>query len=412
MRDRASIEAVDAARFGPSWLRPLYETYSFSQIPHAIPSLFDAPNDAADRLLGKLSGRYRIVILLFLDAFGWRFFEQYAEQYPFLRRFCEHGIVTKLTSQFPSTTTAHVTDIHSGRAVGESGLYEWFTYEPSIKDVIAPLFFSIAGNRRPNTLVDRGVAPEDIFPSGTIYQRLAEAGVRSHVFQHQSIAGSPPTRVLTRGARGHAFASLQEGVRDLVDTVLGERGSAYYFLYFGGIDTAGHAHGPASRQFASQIELVFSTLESILHTSLAGAADDTLLLLTADHGMIHGEPGETIYLNEVIPESAEWLRARPSGYSRDMVLHVHEEALPGAEAQLRECLDGIAEVRRIPDLIADGFFGTVGPALLDRIGDLMILPLGERLVWWRGGPATEFRGYHGGLSVEEMETEILSLAYT
>ena len=57
---------------------------------------------------------------MLLDAFGRRFLERYAD-HPFLRRL----EITPIATQFPPTTTAHVTTMHTGRPVGEHGLYEW-----------------------------------------------------------------------------------------------------------------------------------------------------------------------------------------------------------------------------------------------------------------------------------------------
>ena len=76
------------------------------------------------RLLGPLARPYQKVVLLFVDAYGWRFWQQDHARFPFLRRFAEQGMVTRLTSQFPSTTAAHVTAMHTGLPVGESGVYE------------------------------------------------------------------------------------------------------------------------------------------------------------------------------------------------------------------------------------------------------------------------------------------------
>ena len=73
------------------------------------------------------SGEYDAVVLFLVDGFGWCFFEKFQEM-PFLRRLTTGGTLEKLTSQFPSTTAAHITTIHTGLPVGESGIYEWFYY--------------------------------------------------------------------------------------------------------------------------------------------------------------------------------------------------------------------------------------------------------------------------------------------
>jgi hypothetical protein len=38
----------------------------------------------------------------------------------------------------------------------------------------------------------------------------------------------------------------------------------------------------------------------------------------------------------------------------------------------------------------------------------MVLPFADHLVWWEGYSLPRFQGYHGGLSPEEMETELLA----
>jgi hypothetical protein len=62
----------------------------------------------------------------------------------------------------------------------------------------------------------------------------------------------------------------------------------------------------------------------------------------------------------------------------------------------------------VEDLIVQGFFGNATEQLRSRIGNLMVLPYGNGLVWWEGYSMPHFRGYHGGLAPEEMETEILA----
>ncbi len=127
MLNQNSIEAVEASVFSCSFRKPLYESYCFSNIPGTIEKLLTGETERnqlpGDTLTGK---SYDKVVLFFIDAFGWRFFEHYKDRYPVLKRFLEHGIASKITSQFPSTTAAHATTMHSGLRVDESGVFEWF----------------------------------------------------------------------------------------------------------------------------------------------------------------------------------------------------------------------------------------------------------------------------------------------
>jgi hypothetical protein len=111
----------------PAFVRPTYDGHCFTAIPASIAPLLGGPGAVslpAEFLRGK-PPTYRSVVLLLLDGFGWRFFEQVADDDPALRRFVRADGVAKLTAQFPSTTAAHVTCLHTGLEVGQSGVYEW-----------------------------------------------------------------------------------------------------------------------------------------------------------------------------------------------------------------------------------------------------------------------------------------------
>jgi predicted AlkP superfamily pyrophosphatase or phosphodiesterase len=144
MLNLASLKKVNGARFSQRFVRPCYDSYCFSNLPATIQLLLTGEGQTAlpTDVFGDLPTRYDTVIFFFIDAFGWRFFERYAEKYDILKTFLQHGMVSKLTSQFPSTTAAHVTCIHTGLDVGQSGIYEWNYYEPLIDDIISPLMFS------------------------------------------------------------------------------------------------------------------------------------------------------------------------------------------------------------------------------------------------------------------------------
>jgi hypothetical protein len=68
-------------------------------------------------------------------------------------------------------------------------------------------------------------------------------------------------------------------------------------------------------------------------------------------------------------------------------------------------------VRLTGELVAEGVFGAAGPGLLERIGDLVVLPGPGGTVWWRepGRFEMRFRGHHGGLSPEEMLIPLAAL---
>lgn len=331
--------------------------------------------------------RERVGVVL-LDGFGRRFLERHAS-HPFLRRLA----VTELTTQFPSTTTAHVTTMHTGRPVGEHGLYEWNVYEPAVDDVVIPLRVTDLDAR--------------VFIDGpTLYQRLAAAWVPSVVMQPSSFSPSAFDRVSTAGARLAPFDSLGQGVAAFVNA-LAEPG--YVYLYWDRIDAQGHHHGPASREFDAAALEALDALERGLRT-IPGA----LLLVTADHGQVAVDPARVDYLDDLWPELGGRLRHPPAGSARDVFLHTDDTS--SVVEQLAARLEDRAEVHAVSELVEAGRFGVAGPRLRARLADVCVLPAAGRMAWLRSaaGVETHFRGHHGGLHPDEVDTWVgaLELGYS
>ena len=429
MLNTASRNAVNDATFSQRFVKPLYATYCFSNIPGTIEYLLtsEAARTLPLDVLGDLPRRYDKVVFFFVDAFGWRFFERYADRYPFLKTILNEGVVSTLTSQFPSTTAAHTTTINTGLDVGQSGVYEWNYYEPLVDDIITPLLFSYARDRERNTLKQSGVAAEAFYPAQTYYQALKAKGVISHIFMHQGYAHSTFSSVVCRSAQIVPFRSLSDALNLLTDIVLAHKATGrdksglYYYLYFDRIDAFGHLHGPNSPQFEHEVDVFFQAMEQTFTRKLRGKVTNTLFLMTADHGMTEVNPQTTIYLNNAMPGIERFFQTTmkgeprvPAGSARDMFLHVKDELLDELCASLRQMLAGKAEVYKTADLLAQHFFGDGEPstAFLGRVGNLVILPYQGESVWWYEPGVFEMRflGHHGGLTPEEMKIPLLAWA--
>ena len=234
----------------PDFVKPQYGSRCFADIPSAIQYWLtgeEQPRLEAE-VLDRFNQRYDTVILFLIDAFGWRFIERYGDHYPFLRRLAQHGHVAKLTSQFPSTTAAHVTTLHTGLPVGQSGMYEWYYYEPEVGEIIAPLLYSYAGTRQRDTLKADAISPTALFPYSSFYQGLSQYGVTSTILQHGEYTPSTYSDVVFAGARVVPYLTLPEAITNLQTLLTGQTTPSYYVLYFDKIDTISHRYRP---QFAS-----------------------------------------------------------------------------------------------------------------------------------------------------------------
>jgi hypothetical protein len=364
-----------------------------------------------------LAGRRRVACVL-LDAFGWRFVQRHA-QHPLLRRVAAHGTLGPVASQFPATTTAHVTTMHTGLGVGEHGLYEWRVWEPALRRVITPLLFSWAGDRARDTLEGSGVDARALVPDApSLYERLAARGVASAVLQPAAFSPSTFDRAAARGAELRPYADLGAGLRDLT-ALVARLDRCYAYLYFDGIDATGHLHGPSSAAFDDASLRALDAVYAAFFGPQAPRLDDTLLVLTADHGQVDVSPERVDLLDVLWPElerhltvDARGLPTPPAGSARDVFLHVRADRVEHVVAALRSVLADRGTVHATADLLAEGAFGApVSERLHARVGSVCVLPAAGRMAWLASAADVErrFLGHHGGREPAEAQTFVATL---
>jgi len=382
------------------FIKPRYDLGGFAGIPNRVKDAF-------------ASGKYDAVVLFLVDAFGWRFFERFQDA-AFVKRMAKHGRIEKLISQFPSTTAAHVTTIHTGLPVGQSGVYEWYYYEPLVDQIIAPLLFSYAGTKDRDTLKPTGIEPAALYPKGKFYPDLKKMGVDPYVFGLREYTPSTYSNVVMAGAELRSFKTLSEALINLGLLLEKKTGPAYIHLYFDKVDTLCHEYGPNAPQTEAEIETFLLILEHYFDRIFNGKK--ILFLMTADHGASEVDPQTTTYLNtnprfagleRFLKTNLKGQLLVPAGSARDMFLYIKDDLLDEAQSFLATRLEGKADVLRTESLIADGYFGTeISSRFRERVGNLVILSYRYESVWWYEKDKFEqkYYGHHGGLTPQEMET--------
>jgi predicted AlkP superfamily pyrophosphatase or phosphodiesterase len=408
----------------PSSIAPQYNGHNFANLPATIQYWLTGqgmPALAPD-VLGEYAQPYDLVLAFFIDSLGWDLFQKYADEYPFFRYLQKNGRISKITSQFPSTTAAHVTCIHTGLPVGQSGVYEWQYYEPKLDAVITPLLFSFAGTMERDQLKAANVDPKTLYPNETVYDSLAARGVKSHYFGPRPFTPSTFSEVIMRGAKIAPFLTLTEGLLDVSAHAKRATTPTYLFFYYGNIDTMCHHHGPHSIETHAEIETFAHAMEKWFLPHIQQLHKRALLVLFADHGHMSVTPQNTRYLNtdEALRAIVPMLRtdARgnvlvPAGSPRDAFLYVREECLDDAYVLLAKNLEGYADVVKTSDLLHAGYFGKlpVCADLLGRLGNLTVLPHPNNCVWWYQQKkfVQKYFGHHGGLTATEMEIPLALL---
>jgi predicted AlkP superfamily pyrophosphatase or phosphodiesterase len=409
-------------------LKPAFGNYCYTNINSTI----------LDRLCNIKNGvllpsncfhadsKYKNVILILVDCFGWSFFKQFANQADStaLYEIQSNSIVSKLTSQFPTTTTVHITNIHTGMPITESGICEWTYYESRLDRVIKPFLMRDLHQSNKDDLIREGIHPDHFVPKGRFLNILASNGVKSYIYGHKDYALSPYNLNLGKSAESIAYTNFNDGLTECYENLIRRNEKTYSFIYTGDLDSANHFHGPDSEEVKASVISIFSDIKLHLIDKLrqknSANTKNTLVMITADHGGVAVNSALNIYLEESHPELRSFLKTNAAGLvieecgsQRDLFLHVQEKYLPKVYKQLKSDFQGLADVFTLEELIKIGIFGPItNDFFKSNIGNLIILPREGNAIYSKKSDSDmsqKFKGSHGGLSPKEMEIPLLTL---
>ncbi len=420
-----------ALELGEGFIYPAYSGQSILNIPSSICRLlgapdFGAPGAGAGALIPEIlsplieanGGKpYRRVILLLMDALALHRLQGWIEagDLPFWQERIQEGLLAPLTSIVPCTTSAALTSLWTGRSAAEHGIagYElWLKEYGVVANMILHSPMSFQGNGcLPGSLSCAGFQPDTFLQLPTLGTHLAAHGILTYAFQHHSIIHSGLSRMYFHDVHTRSFstpAALMIDLRQLLESHPDQR--AYVWLYWGELDHLSHFYGPDDERTRAEFASFSAALESLLLTRLSREARrDTLLILAADHGQITTRPDPNYDLRSH-PSLARRLHINPTGENRLAYLYVR----PGQSEAMREYIERTwpGAFRMLDPVFAveAGLFGPGPrhPLLFDRLGDQILLGLGESYLWWTPKD-NHLIGRHGGLSPDEMLVPFLAV---
>jgi predicted AlkP superfamily pyrophosphatase or phosphodiesterase len=416
MINRKSIEAVDKSKY-KEFTIPLYDSYCFSNVFGSIKCVFNIPSDKRlpNDTIGNSQDSPNKIVFFLVDAFGWCFYEKYKEHSGFLRKIEEGGIVSKLTSQFPSTTTAHVTTALTGEPVYEHGLYEWFYYEPEVDDIITAFLFKEARKQGIETLKNKNVDPKSFLPKKSFFKDLLENGVKSTVYQPSFINNSIYSNAMCEDATVKGYYEYEDLFKSLSKDLIKNNDKEYFYVYLPEIDSVAHEKGNSSKEFKEAVKKLLKQMDKFYEEGKENFKN-TIVMISADHGQVDTDLSTKYYLNNIIPNIGRYLKKNknndlisPAGYCRDLFLHVKEEHLYTVKKLIEKELKDIVYVYTFEELKEKGFFGHPSKRMMERCGNLIILPKDNNHIWWYEQDIFELTliGIHGGASKNEMEIPFL-----
>lgn len=331
-----------------------------------------------------------------VDGLGRSLLKQRAGHAPYLRSLLDSG--RTLSAAFPTTTAASLASLGTGLPPGQHGMVGYDVLDPAQDKVV-----NMLGNWDP------GVNPRLWQPFPTVLEQAAEH-VPVTTVSLPRFADSAMTKAALRGGSHASGIGIHARIQAASESLASEKRMLMYF-YFNELDKIGHRHGAQSSEWGGALE----ELDSALKRFTAKLPQDTLVLLTADHGMVDTAPADRIDFS-ADPALVDGVR-HTAGDPRLVQLHLEPDAPSGTLERLaaawRRALGSKTWIMTRDEAVAAGLFGPVRPEVLPRIGDLLVAAR-EPIALYdtrRASPsALQMVGQHGSLTRAEREVPLLTLA--
>lgn len=390
------MTAVAEALVTAGFVLPDYEGRCLDRVlPAALGALGAAvppaagDGEAARRRLDVPSADRVVVVLV--DGLGHRMLAERAGHAPFLRRLLPQTRV--LTCGFPSTTATSMGLFGTGRGTGRTGLAGYTVRNPRDGGIANLVSWDGAGE------------PRRWQREPSLLGYAAERGARVHSVGPAAFAGSGLTEAALSGTTYVGAETLEARVDATLGVLRGGPGLVY--LYWGQVDKVGHQYGWRSPEWGDELAAADAELGRLARSVPRG----TVLLVTADHGMVDIDPAQLV---DVAHEPA--LRADVelvAGEPRAVHVHTVPGAAGAVAARWRERLGGAAVVLERAEAVATGLFGEVAPHVEAVLGDVVVAATGVAGVVdsrTQTPHSLLLRGMHGSLTAGEMEIPLLVVA--
>lgn len=334
---------------GLDWLIPRYDENGLGALlPGVAASLGHelglpaVPLPAADR-----------VCVVLIDGLGHRMLLERTRCTPFLSSLLVQD--QALVAGCPSTTATSMGSFGTALPPGRHGLVGYEVMDPDRGELLNELRW------HPDT------DPLAWQPYPTVFEALVARGVPVTQIGNPEFFGSGLTTAALRGASFLGIKRLHDRVDAAVDR-LREPGLVY--LYWADVDAVGHVHGWRSSQWRRTVRLVDGELARLARR----LPDGTLLVVTADHGMVDVPHVDRL---DLATRPGLWSRFRVlGGDGRFAQLYCEPgtpaEAVEDLSGQLADWIGVRAWVGTRAAAIDEGWFGPVEDRVRPRLGDVVV----------------------------------------
>ena len=394
------------------FIMPDYDGLCLANIPATVAALLNGELPGAcsplhSELWRGWADGVRRVILLLVDAVGYLQLREAMARgdVPAWNRLAERGAFFPITTVFPSTTNAVLTTLWTGHSPAAHGLLAYELYLREFGVAASALFFWPVAYHRHDLLVEWGLKPEDFIPVPAVGDVLGKQGIAVRTFVRETYAESALSQMHRRGLEqvdsfvdaSDLWVSLRRALRE------SQAERLFISAYWDVVDGIGHKYGPNDDSWPTELRNIGYMLEEEFLRRLTPAErEGTLLIVTADHGLVPTPPRVAIKLDDH-PALRDALLIPPMGEARVPFFYPHPDQREVVRAYLGgELSDAFVTLERNA-VLESGLLGP-GPIYREtpyRLGDLVALARGNHYLA-KQEKSLKMLGRHGGLSPAEM----------
>ena len=365
-------------------MKIIYPDYNNSilNLSNAILKHFGAEYkyNTLNQLDKELEKGYKNVVLMVFDALGSKNIESILPKESFLRR----NMISEITSVFPSTTTAAITTLQSGLAPNEHTWLGWNLYFKELDDVVN-LFLNTSNRTKERYDFHVG---ETLIPFKNIVDKVKETG------------NAEAITIFPFGM--HKAKTLNE-ISDGIKYYCKKEQRQYLFTYWTEPDNSMHYTGIFSEDTKKNMYEIDNFVKC-----LSEELEDTLLIVTADHGHINSK-------NELItnyPSITNCLERLPNIEPRALNFYVKKNM---NEIFIKEFNKYFGEKFKLlpkEEVINQKLFGNGKDhhRFVEFIGDYVGIAIDDVSIYNTEEQMKKFIGSHAGLTEWEMKVPLILIS--
>jgi len=352
---------------------------------------------------------YDHVILMVFDGLGQSFVKAYGEV---LALSGKMGNIP-LHTVFPPTTAAAMTSFYTGDAPREHGYLGWSMWFPELEDrYINVLPGTESRTNRAYTGTPRDIY--DILPLDPFMAKLrrGDGDMGLYFVSPRSFKESRYTLAACGPARMVPYRHFKDMIRATAASVRKSRHRrSYTMVYHMDPDKFLHPEGVETNHLKDFMTVLGEQLGKLIRR-IEGT--NTLLLVSADHGMIGMED---YYIMKEGEELFSLLKRPPYPEARTLFFHVKEGEKETFRRRFHEILGEDFLLMESGDFLAEGWLGPARPGLdanlrlEEMAGDFTALARGRRGIKYDAGGESGsmplFKGHHAGMTGVEAEVPLL-----